>query len=79
MNNISSKQYLEIMVETNEYYVSSHNHDEVCHHCKVANTMALVARNMLRDEDFPEDVRECITLHSQNVFFTLEREVLSGL
>ncbi len=72
-------QYLELIVESNDGYLRMHDHGKDCRDCKVATVMRDVAQSMIRDNDYPDDVRECIRLHSDNVVHILEVRVLSEI
>lgn len=72
---MTPERYLTLAAEANEGYVDGHDHKPgECHHCDYARVSAEVARNMIRDGDYPPDVGECISTYYDNVMFSWEMQ-----
>ena len=66
-------EYLEMVSKANRGYLELHkDHDEDCGPCYFARCSADVAERMLRDEDYPHDLNDCIRLYYDNLCFIME-------
>ena len=76
---MDSKQYLTLCAEVYEEYVEENDHRPgQCQQCDVARLAAKVARNMIRDKDYPEDVGQCVKVYNDNVMFVWEQARPAG-
>lgn len=64
---MTAREYLELQETTNTFYVALHQHDHGCVECTLARIHIDVARSMLREGGYPDDVRECMVIYYDTV------------
>ena len=73
---MTSKEYLELTYSCNNYYVEMHNHGVGCTDCQVSRVMRDVARRMLDNLNYPDNLNVCIRLYYDNILYILYHEPL---